>query len=187
VPTHVALLRGINLGARNRVAMADLRRVVTSLGHTDVATYIKSGNAVFTAQERDSLALAGALERPSPKTWTSSRAWVLSRAELAQVVADNPFPHESNPKHLHAVLRGDDPDSETLAAIAAAQRRATEKGSPDESRVVGRTLFLRTPDGMGRSELAAQLARSGRARDTSASGTARNWATVTKLLALLDA
>jgi len=112
---------------------------------------------------------------------------VLSRAELAQVVADNPFPHEPNPRHLHAVLRGDDPDSETLAGIAANERRATEKGSPDESRVVGRTLFLRTPDGMGRSELAAQLARSGRARDTSASGTARNWATVTKLLALLDA
>jgi len=98
VPTHVALLRGINLGARNRVAMADLRRVVTSLGHTDVATYIKSGNAVFTAQERDSLALAGALERPSPKTWTSSRAWVLSRAELAQVVADNPFPPRVQPE-----------------------------------------------------------------------------------------
>lgn len=62
MPTHVALLRGINLGAHNRVAMADLRRVVTSLGHTDVATYIQSGNAVFTTQERDSLALAGALE-----------------------------------------------------------------------------------------------------------------------------
>jgi len=139
-----------------------------------------SGDQPRRAQSRGEAAIAENLDvQPS--------VVVLSRAELAQVVADNPFPHESNPKHLHAVLRGDDPDSETLAAIAAAQRRATEKGSPDESRVVGRTLFLRTPDGMGRSELAAQLARSGRARDTSASGTARNWATVTKLLALLDA
>lgn len=55
------------------------------------------------------------------------------------------------------------------------------------ARVVGRTLFLRTPGGMGRSELAVQLARSERARATGASGTAPNWATVTKLLALLDA
>jgi uncharacterized protein (DUF1697 family) len=43
------------------------------------------------------------------------------------------------------------------------------------------TLFLRTPDGLGRSELAVQLARSGQAV-----GTARNWATVTRLLAMLD-
>jgi len=112
---------------------------------------------------------------------------VLSRAELARVIADNPFPDERDPKHLHAVLRVEDLDTETLAGIAEAQRRATEKGSPDESRVVGRTLFLRTPDGMGRSELAAQLARSERARATVAAGTARNWATVTRLLALLDA
>jgi len=62
VPTHVALLRGINLGAHSRVAMADLRRVVTSLGHTEVATYIQSGNAVFTTQETDSVALAAGLE-----------------------------------------------------------------------------------------------------------------------------
>ena len=47
MPTHVALLRGINLGGHNKVAMADLRTVVASLGHGDVATYIQSGNVVF--------------------------------------------------------------------------------------------------------------------------------------------
>lgn len=64
VPTHVALLRGINLGGRNRVAMADLRHVVTSLGHTEVATYIQSGNVAFTAtgEQSDAKALAEALE-----------------------------------------------------------------------------------------------------------------------------
>jgi uncharacterized protein (DUF1697 family) len=188
VPTHVALLRGINLGAHSRVAMADLRRVVTSLGHTEVATYIQSGNAVFTTQETDSVALAAGLEAAIAEGLdVHPSVVVLSRAELARVIADNPFPDERDPKHLHAVLRVEDLDTETLAGIAEAQRRATEKGSPDESRVVGRTLFLRTPDGMGRSELAAQLARSERARATVAAGTARNWATVTRLLALLDA
>lgn len=53
VPTHVALLRGINVGRHNRVAMADLRHVVSSLGHTEVATYIQSGNVVFTPASKD--------------------------------------------------------------------------------------------------------------------------------------
>src|SRR5579871_1035030 len=60
--THIALLRGINVGGRNKVAMADLREVVAGLGHTDVATYIQSGNVVFTSDEADTEALATALE-----------------------------------------------------------------------------------------------------------------------------
>ena len=116
MPTHVALLRGINLGAHSRVAMADLRRVVTSLGHTEVATYIQSGNAVFTTQETDSVALAAGLEAAIAEGLdVHPSVVVLSRAELARVIADNPFPDERNPKHLHAVLRGDDPDAQTLA------------------------------------------------------------------------
>ena len=60
--SHVALLRGINLGGRNKIAMADLREVVTSLGHTGVTTYIQSGNVLFTAAERGNAELAAELE-----------------------------------------------------------------------------------------------------------------------------
>lgn len=69
-----------------------------------------------------------------------------------------------------------------IAAIAAAQQAARAKGSREEALAAGRTLFLRTPDGLGRSELAAQLARSG----GQVAGTARNWATATRLMAMLD-
>jgi uncharacterized protein (DUF1697 family) len=186
MPTHVALLRGINVGGRNKVAMADLREVVTSLGHTDVSTYIQSGNVVFTSREPDTSALATALEQKIAESLeVRPSVVVLSSAELAQVVADNPFPEELEPKGLHAVFRSADFGPEEIAAIAVAQQRAEGKGSRDEARVVGRTLFLRTPDGMGRSELAAQLSRAGAALSTG--GTARNWATVTKLLALVEA
>ena len=71
-------------------------------------------------------------------------------------------------------------------AVAAAERRARDKGGRDQAKVVGRTVYLRTPDGLGRSELAAQLARSNPAA-LDRGGTARNWATVTRLLAMLDA
>jgi len=187
VPTHVALLRGINVGGRNRVAMADLREVVTSLGHTDVATYIQSGNVVFTSKEADTKALAAALERAIAEVLTAGpRVVVLSRNELAQVIVDNPFPDETNPKCLHAAFRSEELGPGDVAAVAAALRRAREKGSRDEAQVVGRTLFLRTPDGLGRSELAARLARPGGALASLASATMRNWATVRRLLALCD-
>src|SRR5450759_4800660 len=62
VPTHVALLRGINVGGHNRVAMADLREVVTSLGHTEVTTYVQCGNVVFTSPDAFPRALLAALE-----------------------------------------------------------------------------------------------------------------------------
>lgn len=188
VPTHVALLRGINVGGHNKVAMADLREVVTSLGHSDVATYIQSGNVVFTSRDADTAALAAALERRiAENVGVRPSVLVLSWDELSQVLVDNPFPDEMNPKCLHAVFRSEEMTPEEVAAVATAQQRAKEKGSQDEARVVGRTLFLHTPNGIGRSELAAQLTRSKTAKSATAAGTARNWATVTTLLTLLDA
>lgn len=187
MPTHVALLRGVNLGGRNRVAMADLRRVVASLGHTDVATYIQSGNVVFATTETDTGALAAALEQAiADGCGVRPRVVVLSRDEFAQVVADNPYSDEIDPKCLHAAFRSERMGPDEIAAAGAAQQRAAEKGSRDEARVVGRTLFLRTPDGLGRSELAAQLGRTGGPLDPGGSGTMRNWATVRKLLTMCD-
>lgn len=180
---YVALLRGINVGGRNKVAMADLRRVAASLGHTEVATYIQSGNVVFTNPDASVISLAGAFEQEIARCLAVQPAVVvLSRAGLAGVIADNPFPQETNPRCLHVVFRRDEMTRGAIAAIAAAQQTARAKGSRDEAVVAGRTLFLRTPDGLGRSELAAQLARSA----GQVAGTARNWATVTRLMTMLD-
>jgi uncharacterized protein (DUF1697 family) len=183
---YVALLRGINVGGRNRVAMADLRQIADRLGHTEVATYIQSGNLVFTSPD-DSvisvISLADALEQEIARSLAVRPAVVvLSCADLAQVIADNPFPGESNPKALHAVFRREALTTGAIAAVADAEQKARAKGSQDEVIVVGRTLFLRTPDGLGRSELAAQLARVG----SQAAGTARNWATVNRLMDMLS-
>lgn len=187
MPTHVALLRGINLGGRNRVAMAELRAVVTSLAHTDVATYIQSGNVLFTSTQTDTTAIAIALERAIAESLSvRPTVVVLSRDELAQVLADNPYPDETNPKCLHAAFTRGQIGPDELEAIATAQQRATDKGSRDEAMVVGRTLFLHTPDGLGRSELAAQLSRASGPLDATGSATMRNWATVTKLLTMCE-
>src|SRR5919108_5080455 len=119
MPTHVALLRGINVGGRNKVAMADLRAVVESLGHGNVATYIQSGNVVFTSDNTDSSAIAAEVERALEEVLgVRSSVVVLSRAELAKVIADNPFPDEADPKHLHAIFRGAKVGAKETAAIA---------------------------------------------------------------------
>src|SRR6266480_2074013 len=161
--THVALLRGINVGGNNKVPMADLREVVASLGHTGVSTYIQSGNVLFTARAgaaADAPTLAAGLEKAIEQAFgLRLRVVVLSRAELAQVISDNPYRAEPNPRYVHAMFFPAEPGQEVRESVAAAERQAAEKGGRDEVTVVGRTLFLHTPDGYGRSELAARLAR----------------------------
>jgi uncharacterized protein (DUF1697 family) len=182
VPRYLALVRGINVGGRNKVAMADLRLLAAELGYTDVATYIQSGNLLFTSDFDDTSGHAQALERSiAERLGVRPAVVVISAAELARAIADNPFPDETDGRCLHAVFRDSEPSATEKTRIAEAVARVRAKGSADDAVVVGRTLFLHTPDGFGRSELAARLASS--AGPTA--GTARNWVTVTRLMAML--
>jgi uncharacterized protein (DUF1697 family) len=182
VPKYLALLRGINVGGRNKVAMADLRTIATELGYADVGTYIQSGNLLFSSGAGDSARHARALERRiSEQLGVRPAVVVISAAELAQILADNPFPNEANGRLLHVVFRETELGAAELARIAEAVARVRATGSQDDAVVVGRTLFLHTPDGFGRSELAARLSSSA----GPAAGTARNWVTVTRLMAML--
>jgi uncharacterized protein (DUF1697 family) len=188
VPTHIALLRGINVGGRNRVAMADLREVFTGLGHTEVGTYIQSGNVVFTSTDDDPGALAGACESAIVETLgVHPTVVVLTREELARTVTGNPYPDEANPKALHAVFGREPFGPAALEVVAAAVAAAEATGSGEHAQLVGDTLYLHTPGGLGRSALAAQLARARGPLAPDAASTARNWATVGKLLAMCRA
>ncbi len=162
--------------------MSDLRDVAAALGHAEVATYIQSGNLLFTSASADVTSIADALEAEiAARLSLRPAVVVMSGSDLAQVIRDNPFPTEANPKCLHAVFRRDVVDENGVAVVAAAVEQARQAGSRDDAAVVGRTLFLRTPDGLGRSQLAALLARS----KVQSAGTARNWATVIKLMSML--
>jgi len=188
--SHIALLRGINVGGRNKVPMADLREVVTSLGHTGVSTYIQSGNVLFSTPEEDTAKLAAALESAIEERfgiWSS--VVVLSRDELAQVLAGNPYPDEPNPKLVHVVFLSAELPGPWLDRISAAESAAAAKGSRDTVYVAGQALFLHTPDGFGTSELAQNVFKIIAPPKKSRSGpaaTARNWSTATKLLSLCE-
>ncbi len=187
VPTHVALLRGINVGAAStKVDMAALRGAVEALGHTDVATYIRSGNVVLTSDRPDPAALAAELEAAvADRLGVRCAVVVLDRAEFAAAVEANPYPDEAaaDPRKVHAVFRAVAPGQDELAAVAEAVQRTRDKGSRDEVSVVGRVAYLHLPDGLGRSVLVGQLARLPRGSD--GGGTMRNWATVAKLRDML--
>jgi uncharacterized protein (DUF1697 family) len=188
--THVALLRGINVGGRNKVPMAELRQVVTSLGHTGVTTYIQTGNVLFSMAGTSTKELASAVESAIADAFgIRASVVVLTRDELAKVLQDNPYPDEPNPKLVHVVFLGAEPPKELLDRIAAAESAAAAKGARDAVTAIGPALFLHTPDGYGNSELAQSVFRIISAPTKQKHGlaaTARNWATATKLLSLCD-
>jgi uncharacterized protein (DUF1697 family) len=186
MPTHVALLRGINVGGGGKVPMAELRELLATLGYADVKTYIQTGNIVFTPSHEGVGKLAAELQEAISSSFgVKTFAVVLTKAELARVIEANPYPDEPNPKWVHGVFLVADPQRAQHDRVAEAVAAAAEKGSRDEAAIVGRTLYLHTPDGFGTSELAKELLMKNR-RDPLANGTARNWSTITKLLALCE-
>ncbi len=177
---QVALLRGVNVGGV-RISMADLRAAVEDLGHDDVATYVQSGNVVFTAAGRPSAATLATDLRAS----ISARAGiepvvvVLSAAQWDDVVDGNPYPDQTDGTKLHAVIAQEPYSAAQRSAAERLRDEMREAGSDDDLTVVGRVLYLHLPNGMGRSTLATKLGRSKAAGQHLA--TARNWRTVLAL------
>jgi uncharacterized protein (DUF1697 family) len=88
---YLALLRGINVGGKNLIEMSTLEACLEATGLTDVATYIQSGNVVFTARESDRVLLASRIERALSKTFGVAPMVVLkSRAQLRKIIARAP-------------------------------------------------------------------------------------------------
>jgi uncharacterized protein (DUF1697 family) len=173
--THVALLRGINVGRAKRIAMADLRALVESLGASDVRTLLNSGNVVFAAPAKTAATLGTRLERAlEAKLGVSARVTTLSAAELARVIAANPLatPGRDPAKLLVAFLADDAP----RAKLAALSERDWK---PDALASGPRALYLWCSKGVLDSAVSKEVSRA-----LGDAHTARNWATVQKLAAL---
>jgi uncharacterized protein (DUF1697 family) len=168
----VALLRGINLGSKRRVAMADLRALLTDeLGYTDVRTVLASGNVVFTgpkAKAREKL------EKALEKRFDMKiDVVVLTMAELQAVVDADPFGATiDNPTRYFVVFLDGKPEAKALAALQE------QDFAPDSFKPGDRELYAWCPEGMQDSKLMKALGKPGLA----GTATVRNWATVNKLL-----
>lgn len=174
---YAALLSAVNVGKR-KVPMAQLREELAGLGYADVQTYLASGNAVFTTDEDEHAAATRIEEALKERFGFAVPCLVRDGAYLASVIQACPFPaDEVAGKHLHA----------TFYSAAVGDDRYTdldrEAFKPEEFRIGDRVMYLHLPGGIGRSALAAALAKpAGRLRGIIATG--RNWNTVKALAGL---
>lgn len=174
---HVALLRGINVGGKNKLPMKDLMALVTELGATEVKTYIQSGNVVFSASATlargMSTVLADAIEAQLGLTVP---VVVRTAAQMQAVVEGNPFLAAGlDPKTLHVGFLASKPSKAKVAALDP------ERSPPDAFEVRGQEIFLHFPNGVARTKLTnAYLDRT-----LGTTSTVRNWKTVNKLHEML--
>jgi uncharacterized protein (DUF1697 family) len=186
VTRFVALLRGVNVGGHNKLPMADLRTALAADGLDAVRTYIQSGNVVLDSPTREVEVVAARVRSVIARGFgLDVPVLALTAGDLHDLSDANPYAHEPDPRRVHAIVLPHPPTPAGLGQVSARQEAATAKGSRDTVTVLGRVAYLHTPDGFGTSLLAKSLTSG--ASNPLADGTARNWATVTALLALCDA
>lgn len=174
---QVILLRAVNLGPRNRIAMPALRSALADAGYEDVRTHLQSGNVVLSSAAAPDR-LASDCRRLIAASFGLSIAVITrTRDELAEVVRRNPLAEvASDPRRYQVSFLATEPDPELVRELASHIARS------ERLVAIGRELYAWHPEGVARSKLWSRLAGPG----LGVPATARNWKTVTALLAILD-
>jgi uncharacterized protein (DUF1697 family) len=174
--TFAALLRGINVGGRNRLPMGALRASLAENGFEDVVTYVQSGNVVFRTRESDPRKVAAHVERQIAESFgLEVSVLVRTHEELAGIAHANPFlADESDPKRLHVVFLDGEPRADALASLDP------DRSPPDRFAARGREIYLHLPNGAGRTKLTLDYFE----RRLGVRGTGRNWNTLLELISL---
>jgi uncharacterized protein (DUF1697 family) len=173
---YVALLRGINVGGHKKVPMGRLREAMQAHGFTDPATYLQSGNVVVSGPKKSDERIARDLEKLIEEEFGfSARVLVRTKAELASIVKNNPMPEgASQPRSFLVTFLSAKPTAAQIRELDPAEFE------PDRFEVRGREVYVFCPNGLNQSVF-ANFQWDKRFGITA---TARNWNTVTKLLAL---
>jgi len=154
--SYVALLRAVNVGGTGKLPMSELKAMCEELGFSGVRTYIASGNVVFTSRKSET-AIKAALEKRL-EAYAGAPVGVLVRdaAELARVVAENPFP-KAAPSRTVAIFLDHAPPADALAGV---------RGRKNEELQLGRReIYVHYGEGMAASKLVIPAAKAGTARN----------------------
>ena len=167
----IVLLRGVNVGGRNKLPMTLFASALEGLGCENVKTYIQSGNAVFDG-ETNAADIAAAVKKAAGFT---PHVFLTTAAAFGKAAAANPFARQAaaNGKSVHLFLLDGAPGADAVAALGELKRPR------EDFAIGGRTLYLFTPDGLAGSKIAERIDRV-----IGVKTTARNWNTVEKLIEL---
>ncbi len=173
--THVALLRGINVGKAKRVDMAELRALVEALGYGEVRTLLNSGNVVFSAPGVAPAEAAARIEGALvERTGVSARVLVILAEALAGAVSANPLAAvASDPARYFVGFVGDPAELRRLGPMAG------QDWSPERMALGEHAVYVWCPDGFTTSKLVQAITRV-----LHGGVTMRNWNTTVKLEAL---
>ena len=173
---HIALLRGINVGKARRVAMADLRALMEDLGFTNVRTLLNSGNAVFDAKAGSAAAHAKRLRAAILQTLgVDCEVVVKTAADLAAAIAEHPLRHHANDDARMLVMF-----TQEAATLCELKPLEAQTWTPEAFAAGRHAAWLWCADGIIESRVAKAVGKLLKER-----GTARNWATVQKLQAMV--
>ncbi len=175
--THVALLRGINVGGKNPLPMKDLARMFAGAGCANVRTYIQSGNVIFEAPA-GAAKIAETVSANIEKRFGYRIPIVLRTSEqLLKTIAGNPFLQTgADVKTLHVYFLAAAPKAGAIAGLDQA------RSAPDVFHVRGQEIYLHLPNGMARTKLTNAYFDS----KLSTTCTARNWTTVLTLAEMMQ-
>lgn len=175
---YAVLLRAVNVGGRNKIAMARLRELLEGLGYEGVRTHLQSGNAVLTAAGKSPQRVGEEIEGVlAAELGLEAKVLVRTKGELEQVIADNPLLDiADNPARMLVAFLSDAPDGETVRQLAPAEFE------PDVFAVGEREVYVWYPEGVR----ATKLSNAFWEKRLGVVATGRNWNTVTRLLELTD-
>jgi uncharacterized protein (DUF1697 family) len=175
MPTHVAMLRGINVGQGKIVKMERLRSSFEALGFDSVRTYVQSGNVVFESEQKSATGLSKKIEEKIQRDFGfTAPVLVKSSKEIAQIVGNNPLVKEKGIDHskLHVTFLSDAPPKTAVELLEPLARDS------ELVRILNREIYLYCPDGYGRTKLSNNAIE----KKLSVVATTRNWRTVNALL-----
>lgn len=176
---YLALLRGINVGGKNKLAMSALRDLFVAAGCAEVQTYIQSGNVIFRADPTVAASLPTEISLRIAEYCGYQVPVVVRTAEqLGRVIGANPYIAAGAAEQtLHVLFLADQPSARSIAALDP------NRSAPDTFVVRDQEVYLCLPNGMGRTKLTNEYFDAKLATVS----TARNWRTITTLYALMEA
>ncbi|MFT6202422.1 MAG: hypothetical protein ACI9V1_000410 [Spirosomataceae bacterium] len=171
--THIAILRGINVGGKRKILIADLRNMLSELGFSNVNTYAQSGNVVFEYKSHKNSELATKITNQiHDKYGFDVPVIVITTAEFAEDFRSNPFVEKAEIGQLHLTFLSEEPTDEKLTGINLLAH------PPDEFRIIGKGVYLKCVNKYHQTKLSNNFFE----KKLGVFATTRNWETVTKLV-----